>query len=193
MTKKEMINNFVYSKIQMILRMKESSNGRAYLASLRRGVGKTPGEIPDVWGLFLDGAPKGLYSDNPYVEDVQKEEWAVYIALTLFAVHQQGKSESVSVNGANLGNAAAMLMNDKTDDERNRVLRRFTPVVTASDMAELSYHLRSLVQLMKSKGIPLDYPKLACDIYDFQFEDSKAIVQLRWGREFYQYNEIKGD
>ena len=53
-------------------------------------------------------------------------------------------------------------------------------------MDEMSYHLRGLVQLFKSKDIPLDYPQLARDIYEFQFPNSRDQVRLRWGQAFYR-------
>lgn len=74
-------------------------------------------------------------------------EWAIYISLTMFALHQQGSSEAVHCEGRSLGSAAADLMEEKTDENRERIMRRFGPVVTAKDMPELSHHIRGLVPL----------------------------------------------
>ena len=76
-------------------------------------------------------------------------------------------------------------MSENTDEERERVLRRFGPVVTAKDMSELSHHLRCLIQLFSSKDISLDYEMLAEDLMWFQFDDKRKNVQLRWGQYFY--------
>ena len=114
-----------------------------------------------------------------------REEWAIYISLTLFALHQQGNTNSVNCKGKSLGRAAAELMSENTDEERERVLRRFGPVVTAKDMPELSHHLRCLIQLFSSKDISLDYEMLAEDLMWFQFDDKRKNVQLRWGQYFY--------
>ena len=42
-----------------------------------------------------------------------------------------------------------------------------------------------MIQFFSSKGIKLDYVKLAEDIYSFQFDDNRKKVQLRWGQDFY--------
>ena len=196
MTKKQMIRQYVQTKICILLKQKDSGTGKAALANLRHGVGKKPGELPELWGAFLEDAPEGLYSDCKGTSKPQKEEWAVYTALTLFAVHQQGKADSVNADGINLGEAAANLMGGRGDDERERVLRRFSPVVTAASMEELSHYLRMMIQLFKGKDILLDYAELAGDIYDFQFEGSRNSVQLKWGRGFYKktnFYEEKGE
>lgn len=195
MTKKQMIRQYVQMKIHILLKQKDSGTGKAALANLRHGVGKKPGELPELWGTFLENAPDGLYDDRKDASEPQKEEWAVYTALTLFATHQQGKTGSVNADNINLGEAAANLIGDG-DEERERVLRRFSPVVTATSMEELSHYLRMMIQLFKDMDISLDYAELAGDIYDFQFENSKKSVQLKWGRGFYKkinFDEEKGE
>lgn len=176
------ISRFVNRQLNSIIAQKDSSGGKARLARLRRGAGKVPGEIPGLWGEFLDGMPEDLISHNG---EPTYAEWAIYISLTLFALHQQGNTNSVNCTGKSLGRAAAELMNDNTDEERERVLRRFGPVVTAKDMPELSHHLRCLIQLFSSKGIGLDYGMLADDLMKFQSDDKRKGVQLRWGQDFY--------
>ncbi len=61
---------------------------RGRLAELRRGAGRKPGEDPAVWGTIFSELPEDMYGSrgNP-----SKEEWAVHIALTLYAIHQQGR------------------------------------------------------------------------------------------------------
>lgn len=188
MSRKEMVGAFTYGQIHSLLKQKDSSGGRATLAQLRRGVGKTPGELPELWGVFLNKLNPELVSNNGIPSSA---EWAIYLSLTLFAMHQQGSGESVHQEKISVGAAAARLMTENTDDARKRVLRRFGPAVTAKDMPELSHHLRGLVQLFKANGIRLDYVKLAEDLYDFQNPERRRAVQLRWGQDFY-YNE-KGE
>lgn len=187
MTKSELVMNYVSRQINRLVSSMTTSGGKAQLANLRRGIGKVPGELPELWGSFLNGIPEELLSRN----GDPRAEWAIYLSLTLFAMHQQGNGESVHEDDIGLGKAAARLMSEPTDEERDRVLHRFGPVVTAKDMPEISHHLRNLIQLMKAKGIRLDYVRLAKDLYDFQFEDNRKRVQLRWGQDFY-YND-KGE
>ena len=179
---RDKIGKYVYGQITLLTENMKYGSGKAMLANLRRGAGKTPGELPELWGAFLNGISDEMLSRNG---EPTKAEWAIYITLTMFALHQQGNSESVHKDGVSFGKAAAMLMNEQTDDERERVLRRFGPAVTANDMYELSHHIRCLIELMRNKGIKLDYVMLAKDIFDYQFSEGKKKVQLRWGQDFY--------
>ena len=79
---------------------------RAELAELRRGVGRQPGDLPALWGALLADMPEQLQGSN----GPSKAEWAVYTALTLFALHQQGEA-GVSMNqpGRTLGGAVRQL------------------------------------------------------------------------------------
>lgn len=190
MTKRDLIGNYVYGKIRSLISRRDTGLGRAQLAELRHGVGKAPGEDPALWGAFLNEASEGLYSSRDY-DGASKEEWAVYLTLTLFAMHQQGSSSAVHGEGISLGSAASKLMDKDTPDDRERVLRRFAPIITASDMNELSHHLRCFIQLIKAKRLMLDYVRLSRDLYDFQFDDSRKNVQLNWGRDFYRNNDNK--
>ncbi|WP_294413419.1 type I-E CRISPR-associated protein Cse2/CasB [uncultured Ruminococcus sp.] len=183
------ISKYMNKQLKSLISQIGSAGGKARLARLRRGAGKAPGEIPELWGEFLNGIPEEMY--GRYGEP-SRAEWAVYLALTMYALHQQGNSESIHSDGMTLGKAAAKLMTENSDDERERVLRRFGPIVTAKDMYELSHHLRCLIQLLASKGIRLDYVQLADDIYQFQFDSERKKIQLKWGRDFY-YKENKGE
>ena len=182
------VGQYMNKQLNSLIDQKDTSGGKARLARLRRGAGRVPGEIPELWGEFLNGMPEKFISSKG---EPTYAEWAIYISLTLFALHQQGNTNSVNCTGKSIGRAAAELMSENTDEERERVLRRFGPVVTAKDMPELSHHLRCLIQLFSSKGISLDYEMLAEDLMWFQFDDKRKNVQLRWGQDFY-YNE-KGE
>ena len=133
-------------------------------------------------GEFLLALPPELLGKG---SEISRAEWAIYTSLTLFALHQQGKdrkSAPMHQQGNSLGSAAALLIDD--EDDRERVARRFYPAATASDMTELSHHLRGLITLLKANDIPMDYVKLAADLYSFQHPDSVNAVRLRWGEDF---------
>lgn len=68
---------------------------RAQLAMLRRGVGKKPGDLPELWGILFGDLPEEFLSVSG---EPTREEWAVYTALTLYALHQQG-SEATGPEG----------------------------------------------------------------------------------------------
>ena len=122
-------------------------------------------------------------------------EWAVYLALTLYALHQQGE-ENVSMNekGCTLGRAVRLLAQNSAaaaqDWTESSVLRRFNALATADSMPEVSHYLRGMVQLFRGNEpkLKLDYPRLAVELYRFQFPDQAANVRLQWGRDLYQMN-----
>lgn len=161
---------------------------KAELANLRRGVGHAPGELPELWGLLFKGFPEELMSATG---EPTPEEWAVSIALTMFALHQQSKDVSdqfMNKDGEGLGRAVGRLVKNEEED-RERVARRFNTFATSESMAECAHHLRGLIQLLRAEGIPLDYPALAADLLQFQYPDGAQKVRLRWGQDFYRHNK----
>ena len=164
---------------------------RAELAKLRRGVGHAPGDLPEPWGSFLRGMPEGFQGRS----GPSHAEWAVYLALTLYALHQQGE-ENVSMNekGCTLGRAVRLLAQNSAaaaqDWTESSVLRRFNALATADSMPEVSHYLRGMVQLFRGNEpkLKLDYPRLAVELYRFQLPDQAANVRLQWGRDLYQMN-----
>ncbi len=164
---------------------------RGRLANLRRGAGGRPGDDPHAWGILLSELPDEMlgYRGNP-----SREEWAIYTALTLYAVHQQShdvRQENMNRNGISLGGAASLLaLSEGGDDEaRERVARRFHQVVLAEDMPSMVYYLRTFIKLLRSNDIGLDYPMLARDLYLYQTPGTVASVRLNWGQDFYRKNK----
>ena len=195
----ESVRRIVSGKIRRILEMKNEGQRKALLARLRRGAGHTPGELPELWGEFLGNLPETLYGSEK--SGPSRAEWAVYIALTLFALHQQGhdparKQEQMYVEGVGLGAAVAgiALADGGGEAALDRVRRRFNVVATADSMDKLSWHLRGLVQLMNRESLGMDYGKLAEDLYWYQFPSARNRVRLQWGQDFYReyYKAVSG-
>lgn len=169
------------------------SRVRAELANLRRGIGRKPGDLPELWGLLFADLPEELMSKSG---DPTAAEWAIYTALTLYAQHQQGKSireknMHCTEEYGRLGCAMSRLVTG--EEERERVARRFNAFATANDMQEATYYLRGLIQLLRAKDIPLDYVRLARDLLDFQSPTYAAGVRLRWGQDFYRIRKNDED
>lgn len=157
---------------------------RALLAKLRRGVGKKPGEDPQLWGVVFDGLPQELQGKTA---EPSYAEWAIYTALTLYALHQQGKdpkSESMYRDGDSLGVALRRLVAPM--GEEARVKRRFDAIATAGGISELANHARGVVKLLGANGIPLDYADFAVDLYRYQYPTLRNGVRLNWGRAYYR-------
>lgn len=184
MTNADKVYRFTESRIRYFTESTQDSAVRASLAELRRGVGSKPGSLPQLWGTFLNEMPEEFFGRNG---EPSRAEWAVYTALTLFALHQQSKdlhTECMDRKDISFGRAVGMLVRDEND--RDRVARRFNAAVTASDIQALVYYARGLIQLLRAEDIGLDYPAFAKDLYLWQLsDDSRDAVRLRWGQDFY--------
>ena len=184
MTRIKEIQNFVAGRIHFLENMGDDGRRKALLAELRRGVGKRPGELPQLWGLLFQKLPEELMGTGAAPS---REEWAIYTALTLYAYHQQGKdvaAESMNVPDVGIGHAAAMLV--EKEDDLQSVQGRFNRFALAADMPQAVIYLRGLIGLLRRKGIGLDYPMLAADLYRYQFYEGAPDVRLAWGRDFYR-------
>ena len=185
------IGKYVRTQIALLAkddRALEQSSSKAHLAQLRRGVGKMPGEIPELWGVFLKELPEELMGKGG---EPSYAEWAIYTALTLFALHQQGHAEPMNAEGEDdhLGRAMRKLVQNEEDEENVRM--KFSIAARSDDAAELSYHLKMLVKLLSNSGIKLDYVDLAKDLYGWEFEKSEDRVRLKWGQDFYRSKKSK--
>jgi CRISPR system Cascade subunit CasB len=190
------VYNFVRRKIDLLDR--ESPWSRAMLAKLRRGVGKTPGSVPEIWEITIEDSPDGWKSDDGLPG---REERAVHTALTFYALHRQSRGKSMSVAGKDekgprssysFGGALAKLIRPDRGNEQ-AVKRRFDAAVTASGFEEWIYHARGLIQLLRAGEIPMDYPRFAQDLVFYQLPDYRDRVRLRWGEDFYRRQDDADD
>lgn len=182
---KMQVRQYTQWKITQLDRQRGESQGRAAMARLRRGVGHVPGDMPLLWGTFLAGMPEELRSPSGVPS---RAEWAVYTALTLWALHQQGRPDSVQAAEVSLGSAAHRLAGGN-QEEQERVWNRLNLVAQADDMQALSYRLRQLVTLLRAGGVGLDYALLAADLYEYQHASTANQVRLRWGQDFFHFSK----
>ena len=150
---------------------------RAQVAALRKGVSRSPGELPEIWELTRVEVPDGA-GDAPTWEEI-----AVHTAMTLYAVHQQSRTEHMFSPGVGLGSAAHNLVG--RDEENPSARARFNALVTSTTVAELRHHLRGFVSLLRARGIALDHAMLADDIVGFQRPGGAKKVRLNWARQYY--------
>lgn len=179
MSKSEQVFMYTASKLEYLRSISDTGAGKGLMANLRHGIGKKPGELSELWGMIFDRIPDELTGRK----EASDAEWAVYTALTLYALHQQGSDVNMNQKDISVGRAAANLV--KNEDDTKRVLNRLNLVATAVSPEDLAYHLRGLVQLLKSEDIPLDYARLAKELYQFHNNESASSIKLSWGRDFY--------
>lgn len=177
------VGEYVRGRLFLLTGNLNAGEAKGQLAQLRRGIGKSPGELPELWGIFLQTLPEELMSKGC---DPTRAEWAIYTALTLFALHQQGHSESVNLQGKDnsLGCSARKLVH--SDEEEERIRLKLSMAAQSDDMEELAYRLKTLVRLLSAKDIPLDYVDLAKDLFLFQSEKYVDRIRLKWGQDFYR-------
>jgi CRISPR system Cascade subunit CasB len=185
------IKKLTQEKIERLLT--ESPWSRAALAKLRRGIGKKPGELPELFEILLVDMPEELYSKG---DEPSHSEWAIYTALTLFALHQQGKDHPMSVSGKvenkNIGNSLGTAVGYLVKQDRERepaIKRRFDAVATANEFTEFAHHARGMIQLLRAGDIGLDYPRFAEDLFWYQFNENKNRIRLRWGEDYYRITQ----
>lgn len=189
-----LISKFVQDKLNELILSNNAPMVRTKLAKLRKGVSHKPGDNPEIWDITLSDLPEVFLSDNG---EPSKYEYAIHIALTLFAMHQQGRNiktecmhkQTPKDSKAQIycfGSAVRRLAGTKDSDSFKSIRRRFNATVTSESIEEFSHHLRNMIQLLKAKGIELDYVSLAQEIYLFQFPDNRDKLRLKWGQDFYR-------
>ena len=93
--------------------------------------------------------------------------------------------KSLYIVGKSLGSAVWILTNKRGAKSEDAIKRRFDTVITSNSATELAYHLRGMIQLLKSESISLDYPRLAEDLFRFQSPVSRDSVRLQWGQDYF--------
>lgn len=185
------VGSYVQQKIYQLSESNNASLTRATLARLRRGIGKPPGSLPDLWGEVFLGMGENLAGKGM---QPSYAEWAIYLSITLFALHQQSKDikdHPMHLPSQRLGHAVRKLVHSAEDE--TRVKRRFDQVVTADSPEEIAHHLRGVIQLLRAQDVPLDYASLASDLYLMQIPEARDGVRLRWGRDYYASTFAKPD
>lgn len=189
-----LVHKFVAGRLKALATLPERPR-KAMLAKLRRGVGRAPGDLPELWGIFLESIPSELESKTGRPTP---GEWVAYLALTLYALHQQGHDlsrENMNRPGKrfNFGKAVRRLANTQIESdegpEKASVLRRLNALATAESMPERAHYLRGIIELLRAKDIPLNYARLAENLYRLQDPDHVHEVRLEWGQDYYRFQK----
>lgn len=162
----------------------------ARLAQLRRGAGKLPADVPELWGLT--GTDR-LYQAEPRLESdetsADRAESALFLALTLYALHQQSRSDGdMHKPGIGLGAAVRELMGEEINEP---IRKRFSRIGTATALSTLAGRLREVITLLHQESIPLDYALLAAQLYRVRLPGGRARVREEWGRSFHAHRPTR--
>jgi len=145
----------------------EKQQNRAALANLRRGLGKPPKTVMEMYpylGQFLSHEPKPRY------------ETAVFIVAALFAYYPDAPG--------NIGNLGASIRQLKDDSDSKSIEKRFVALLNA-EAEDLPYYLRQMIGLLKSgqKHIAVNWNQLFKDVKNWNSDE--RYVQNAWARSFW--------
>lgn len=180
--------NLVAHKIYKIENSSTEGLKKAQLAWLRRGLGKTIDEVPELWDLILDDFTDSSDSTSRFiVEDAYIE--AIYGALVLYGLAHQTNDTPHKV-GCSFGFAVGKLVaEDKSN--RDRIGARLKSVLKAKNSFQTTTKMRPLISMLSKEGESFDFAKLADDLYWFAFPASRKKVRLDWARDYIRGIEEK--
>ncbi|WP_424827654.1 type I-E CRISPR-associated protein Cse2/CasB [Rothia mucilaginosa] len=184
-TAQDELQRFVVAKVMRLYHQKSNgvSAATAQLAQLRRGVGVSPFQYPELLGIILEkedgteGIPEQYRGRG---EQPSNAESAAYTALTLFALHQQSQNQPMHDAEVSFGNAVGKLVGDTTTSMK----KRFDSLLTAQTENARQHYLRSLITLLRSEGIAFDYGRFAVDYMRLLNPATRQKVMYRWNRDF---------
>ena len=159
----------------LIRLQKDERRGSGAMATLRRALS---GEQADVLRAYE-------YVGNLVPNAIQEQNDCILVAA-LFALHQSACKSQWD----NLGTHLAALRRRKQEQKESTdsLDRRFSTLVAAS-RAELPYHLRAVVSLLKDAEIPIDWTRLLSDVLYWEYDSpdpAKPTVQRRWANAYWQ-------
>lgn len=158
----------------------DGSQARSALAALRRGLGKRPGEAPEMFRYIV-----------PHLREKPtfQEEETYYLVAALFAWHAARLPPDDATPPGNLGATFALhaeQMPKLRDEIPQSVEKRFTTLLNCG-WDTLPDHLRHAIGLLADD--PIDWELLFRDVRDWEAPNRQ--VQRRWARAFYRADIAK--
>lgn len=150
---------------------------RAALAALRRGLGKRPGEAPEMFPVLVPLLPGGRLW--PW------DETCAYMVASLFATHPaiwDGPDDGRWTR--NLGASLRRLRQLTDSDGPNR---RFVALLN-SEGDDLGEHLRGIIALLRGNDIPVDWQQLTYDL--LRWDRPSREVHRRWADAYWSQSTV---
>ncbi|MBP6927743.1 MAG: type I-E CRISPR-associated protein Cse2/CasB [Caldisericia bacterium] len=144
---------------------------RAGLATLRKGLGKEPGTVTEMY--------KYVYSRIPGQTNLFDEK-IYFLIASLFALWHQGKQKLEKDFEGDFGKTFNQINKNSKSES---IEKRFTAIIN-SHFDDLPNHLRHAVSLAKSKDVPINWSFLLEDLKWWN-NDGKR-VQRKWMKSFLQ-------
>jgi len=149
---------------------------RGALAALRRGLGKEPGTVPEMYRHV-----------EPYLVGAHKTQAdAGYLVASLFGLHSVPWNKPADAPwNTGFGWTLSRIRQRQHGGEDEGVARRFAAVLNAGRDA-LPVHLRQLMSLLHSRDESgsVDWERLFRDVVDWERVDRR--VQRSWAEAFWR-------
>jgi CRISPR system Cascade subunit CasB len=149
---------------------------RAALAALRRGLGKAPGTVPELYPHV-----------EPYVTGASKDEVdAAYVVASLFSIHPLPWTQPDGVpRNTSFGWTLRHIRFRDDGSEDEGTARRFLAALNC-DREALPTHLRQLFSLLHARApeAPVNWARLIGDLV--AWEEPNRHVQRRWAEGFWR-------
>ena len=123
------------------------SSRKAILANIRKSIGKELIDMTDIWKILFENLPEEFLGTSG---KATFEENAIISTLQIYAISMQGSKSSYDTE-EKLGNMGQSLSILRIIGDCEPIDQRFNTMVTSSSYEEFTYHLRSLVKILKSK------------------------------------------
>lgn len=145
-----------------------TSEQRAALATLRRGLGRKPGEAPDMFRYIATALPSEAYRWHQTLEN--------YLLIAgLFALHPKSTAEG------NMGGHLAAMRSQ--DEDKTKALERRLTILLQTHIDDLPYHLRSVITWLKANEVSINWRQLLSDLNNWEQPD--RYVQADWAKAFW--------
>lgn len=167
--------------------------GQAILAGLRGAPDLASPRAQAIWPLLFSHLDKQALSRNG---KPTAQEQAIYAALRLYAIHQQGHDQPVSGpsrgdNATGVSVFSALATMRQNPDFTVPLDRRVQGLLKTANYSGVVNELTHLINQIKARTRSvIDYPALAQDLFWFQrsYESSNRI-RLQWGQAYYHVTE----
>lgn len=146
----------------------------AALAALRRGLGKRPGEAPEMFPYVV-----------PYIASwlPRQRQDDCFLVASLFAFHPHLWAHPDNPRAHAPTNLGASLRLLSSYTQGSSIEKRFTAMLN-SGREDLPERLRHAVSLLKSHDIPVDWLQLLLDLRGWDWESRR--IQRDWARAFWR-------
>ena len=180
-----MMEQSIYQDVSRILRKidttRDTPDTKALLAQIRNSIVSNNMNVRSLECLFSNIPEEQLGSGG----ELNNYERAILVAVQMYALHQQSRSDSVLTLDSKYYNLGDSLRALRSEDSKS-IDRRFNIMITSRNFGQLQYQLRHFIKLLKARSdAKVNYAKLADDLYWF-LRGSKDNLKIAWSRSYYK-------